>query len=91
MSFLSKIFRHGEKLFLGDVIRDYGVLDERKSGITTFKVSVFLCEKNGKKVLISKQSARALFGSSVSYHYIYEENLPALRQAVDEAMELINK
>lgn len=91
MSFFSRIFKRGEKLFLGEVIRDYGVLDERKSGITKFKVSILLCEKNGKKVLVSKQSARALFGSSVSYHYIYEENLPALKQAVDDAIELIQK
>lgn len=91
MSFFSRIFKRGEKLFLGEVIRDYGVLDERKSGITTFKVSILLCEKNGNRVLISKQSARALLGSSVSYHYIYEENLPALKQAVDDVIELIQK
>lgn len=83
------LFSKAEKsIFLGKVIRDFGVFGEHKKGITTFKVSVLFCEKDGKKCLVSKQTARALFGASVSYHYIYEENLPKLKQAVDEALEL---
>jgi len=89
MGLISKIFSSGEKsLFLGKVIRDFGILDEHKKGITKFKVSVFFCEKDGKKFLVSKQTARALVGASVTYHYIYEENLPKLKQAVDDALEL---
>ncbi len=84
------LFSKAEKsIFLGKVIRDFGILDEHKKGITKFKVSVLFCEKDGKKCLVSKQTARALFGASVTYHYIYEENLPKLKQAVDEALGLI--
>ena len=84
------LFSKAEKsIFLGKVIRDFGILDEHKKGITKFKVSVLFCEKDGKKCLVSKQTARALFGASVTYHYIYEENLPKLKQAVDEALGLM--
>ncbi len=92
MGLISKMFSRGEKsLFLGKVIRDFGILDVHKKGITTFKVSILFCEKDGKKCLVSKQTARALFGASVTYHYIYEENLPRLKQAVGEALELMQK
>ncbi len=90
MGFISNIFSRGENLlFLGKVIRDFGILDEPKKGITKFKVSVLFCEKDSKKYLVSKQTARALFGASVTYHYIYEENLPKLKQVVDEALGLV--
>ncbi len=83
------LFSKAEKsIFLGKVIRDFGVFGEYKKGITKFKVSVLFCEKDGKKCLVSRQTARALFGASVTYHYIYEENLLKLKQAVDEALEL---
>jgi len=86
------LFSKAEKsIFLGKVIRDFGILDEHKKGITKFKVSVLFCEKDGKKCLVSKQTARALVGASVTYHYIYEENLPKLKQAVDEALGLTTK
>lgn len=84
------LFTKAEKsIFLGKVIRDFGVFGEYKKGITNFKVSILFCEKDGKKCLVSKQTARALFGASVTYHYIYEENLPKLKQAIDEAVGLL--
>ena len=53
------LFSKAEKsIFLGKVIRDFGVLDEHKKGITKFKVSVLFCEKDGKKCLVSKQPGR---------------------------------
>ena len=90
MGLFSKTISGGEKsLFLGKVINDFGILGEYKRGFTNFKVSLLLCEKDDKKCLVFKQSARALLGASVTYHYIYEENLPKLKQAVDEALGLI--
>jgi hypothetical protein len=84
------LFSKAEKsIYFGKVIRDFGILDEHKKGFTKFKVSVLFCEKDGKKCLVSKQTARALLSASVTYHYIYEENLPKLKQAVDEALGLV--
>lgn len=88
MGLLSNMISKAENsLFLGDVIEDFGVIDERKEKGTTFTLSVMWCERNGEKRLVFKESTRALFGVSVNYHYVSAENLSRLKQVIDAAID----
>lgn len=89
MNFISKFLKKAESsIFLGKIIHDFGVIDERKESGATYKESILLCEKNGKKKLVLKQTATAILGASVNYHYISSENLLAFKSAIDEAVRL---
>ena len=79
-----------KKTFLGDVIHDYGVIEERHMGITRTRVSLLLCRKGGTLVLVIKESNVAFLGASTRYTYIHEPQMTAFKEAVDDAYKRVN-
>ena len=77
-----------ERIFLGEVIRDYGVVSEFRKGGANFKVKLLLCEKDGEKQIVFHQSASAVLGASVTYQYVKQEDMAYLKQSIDEAVQL---
>ena len=55
------------KVFLGDVIKDYGVLDDKCFGTARWKTSVLLCRRKGQLKLVFRNAGAAPFGASVQY------------------------
>lgn len=55
------------KVFLGDVIREYGVLDEKHVGIGRMKTSVLLCRRNGQLRLVFRTTGTTPLSASVNY------------------------
>ncbi len=76
--------------FLGDVVHDYGIIEERRAGITRTRVSLLLCRKGGELVLVIKESNVAFLGASTRYTYIHKPQITAFKEAVDDAYERVN-
>lgn len=55
------------KLFLGDVVKNYGVLGENRVGIGRVRTSVFLCRRWGQPKLVFRHSGVSPLSANVSY------------------------
>jgi hypothetical protein len=58
------------KMFLGDVIKDYGVLDEKNVGIGRLRTSVVLCRRKGQLKLAFRTTGTSPLSASVNYAMI---------------------
>jgi len=58
------------KVFLGEVIRDYGVLDEKSVGIGRLRTSVVLCRRKGQLKLAFRTTGTSPLSASVNYAMI---------------------
>jgi hypothetical protein len=67
-----------QKLFTGEVLKDYGNVDDRRTGLTRLRTSVLLCRRRGKPQLVFRHTGTAPFGASVHYSMI---------EATPEALE----
>ena len=56
-----------KKLFLCDIIQDYGDIQTKTSGITKIHTSVLPCKKNDKVQLVFRNIGTAPLGASVNY------------------------
>ena len=56
-----------QKVFTGEILKDYGVLDQKSVGIGRMRTSLLLCRRRGKIQLVFRNSAVAPFGASVNY------------------------
>lgn len=71
-----------------NVIKDFGLVSERRKGIVRFKYNVLLIEKQGKrKVAISESTT--LTGGSVRYFEFDAEGARRLKKALDDALRII--
>lgn len=77
------------KLFTGDVLQDYGTMQDERKGITRLRTSVLLCRKDGKLQLIFRQTATAPLGARVSYAAfdLTSQNLQLLENIVQDAKQ----
>ena len=57
-------------LFTGDVIQDYGDLQDERTGITRIRTSVLLCRRKCKLQLVFRNVITAPFGASAQYSRI---------------------
>ena len=55
------------KLFTGDVIQDYGDLQDERTAITRIRTSVLLCRRNGKLQLIFRNIGTAPLSANAQY------------------------
>ena len=78
-----------DRVFVGRVIKDFGVLFEKSFGIGKQKVSLLLVERGGSAKLVFKTSARALLGGGVSYVEVPSDAIPRLQQWINEAQQLL--
>lgn len=82
------IFRWFErKLFLGEVIKDYGVLDEKSYGVGRLRTSVLLCRRKGTLKLVIRSTGTSPLSASVSYAMVdaTPESLSKLAEVVLDA------
>jgi hypothetical protein len=74
------------KIFFGNVIHDYGVIDESGFGFGRVRISVLLCRRGDRTNLVIKESAIAWLGFSVRYTMLGRGSLIGLKRAVDDAL-----
>lgn len=55
------------KMFLGEVVHNFGPLCEEAGGLVKTKTTASLCRQKGRTQLVFKQTNRALLSFSVSY------------------------
>ena len=81
------------KLWLGDVLKDYGVLDEKESVVGSLRTSVLLCRRGGKLRLVLRSVGKGPMSASVSYAMIdaTPEALAKLGEVVLDALEEIRQ
>ena len=77
-----------DRIFVGKVIKDFGIFEEKSLIIGKIKKSMLLAERRGKLKIVFKWSGYALFGASVTYFDLKTETIPQLRQFIIEAEEL---
>jgi hypothetical protein len=71
MSFISGVLKWLEsKAFLGEVVKDYGIISEHKMGGTFHKTSILLCKHQGKLQIVVKTAAFAYLSAGVKYEFI---------------------
>jgi len=73
-----------DRIFMGRVVKDFGVLEEKSFIVGRMKKSLLLVERRGKLKIVFKWSGVALFGASVNYFDLKADSLPKLRQCLDE-------
>ena len=73
-----------DRIFMGRVVKDFGVLEEKSFLVGKMKKSLLLVERRGKLKIIFKWSGVALFGASVNYFDLKADSLSRLRQCLDE-------
>jgi hypothetical protein len=77
-----------DRIFMGRVLKDFGVLEEKSFLVGKMKKSLLLVERRGKLKIVFKWSGVALFGASVNYFDLKAESLPKLRQCLDEMQSI---
>jgi hypothetical protein len=80
-----------DRIFVGKVIKDFGILEEKSLIIGKIRKSMLLAERRGKLKIVFKWSGYAPFGASVTYFDLKAETIPQLRQLITEAEELANQ
>ncbi|RKY41969.1 MAG: hypothetical protein DRP80_07290 [Candidatus Omnitrophota bacterium] len=84
------IFKRAEEvLFTGKTIKDYGVIDEHRIGISKFRHSVLLTERQNKKRIIIKESVVASLGASVRYFEFDKMGVRKLKEILEDALILM--
>ena len=78
-----------DRIFVGNVIKDFGTLDEKSIGLGKIKHSALLVEKHGRLFFAIKSSAWALFGASVSYQKFALDDAVKLREFVTESESIV--
>ncbi len=70
----------------GELIKDYGVINEYRKGIARFKHNVFLIEKQGKRKLIIRKSS-TLIGGEVRDFEFDPQGARRLKETLDNALK----
>jgi len=86
MSLFKKI---EESIWTGKVIKDYGIIDEQRTGISRLRRSVLLTEKGNKRKVIIKQSAAAFICASVNYFEFDRMAVQRLKDALEDALQFM--
>lgn len=72
------------KLYLGEVVQDYGCISERRVGVSRERVTVLLCKRGGKLFVVFRHSAFAYLAASVGYSFVPVSSLSRLKEIVDD-------
>jgi hypothetical protein len=56
-----------QKIFLGDVVEDYGMIQDERLGGARLRTSVLLCRRGGRLQFVFRQVGTAMLGASVRY------------------------
>jgi hypothetical protein len=74
-----------DRIFVGNVIKDFGILNEQSLGLAKVKHSALLVEKHGRLFFVMKSSAWAIFGAGLSYQRFPLEDALKLREYLTES------
>ena len=77
-----------DRVFMGRVVKDFGILEEKSFLVGKMKKSLLLVERRGRLKIVFKWSGVALFGASANYFDLKAESLPKLRQCLDEIQSI---
>ncbi len=77
-----------DRIFLGKVIKDFGVLEERSLLIGKIRKSLLLVRRRGRLKIAFRWSGYSLLGGGMNYFDLGAETLPKLRQFLDEAQSI---
>jgi hypothetical protein len=80
-----------DRIFMGRVVKDFGVLEEKSFLVGKMKKSLLLVERRGKLKIVFKGSGVALFGASVSYFDLKAESFSKLRVCLDEIQSIASQ
>jgi hypothetical protein len=56
-----------QKMFLGDVVQEYGIIHDEQRGLIRIRTSVFLCRRGGRLQLMFRNLRTAPFAFRVHY------------------------
>ena len=79
--------KFGDKLFCGNIIKDYGVIEERQQGITNVKHSLLLTEKDGVRRIMIKEEMSAVLGWNLRYFEFDLGSAQKLRDGLTDALK----
>ncbi len=73
MGFISEVLKRLEsKAFLGEVVKDYGIISEYKKNGAFLRTSILLCKRQGKLQIVVKTSSFAYMSAGVKYDFIQQ-------------------
>ena len=82
---MNNIFQWLErKLWLGEVVRDYGYLSEHKMGGAFYKTSLLLCRRGGRLQIVIRKTGFAYLAASVTYDYLPVSVAPRLKEIAED-------
>ena len=74
-----------DRIFVGEVVQDFGVFEEKTFGIGRTKRSALLVKKNGEFRFVIKTTSVALFSASARYFEFDLEDAYKIRQYIDQS------
>jgi hypothetical protein len=78
-----------DRMFVGEVIQDFGIIKDETLGIGRIRKSALLAKKNGKFRFVVKTSAIAFLGASVNYTEFDMEDAYKIRQLIDQSESIV--
>ena len=85
MGFISDVLKWLEsKAFLGEVVKDYGIISEHKIGGAFQKTFILLCRRQGTLQIVVKTAGFAFLAASVKYEFIPASCVPQLKEIMED-------
>ncbi len=78
-----------DRIFVGEVIQDFGVISSESLGIGRMRKSALLTKKNGKFRFVIKTSAIAFLAASVNYTEFDLEDAYKIRQWIEQSESIV--
>jgi hypothetical protein len=78
-----------DRIFVGEVIQDFGIIEDESLGIGRMRKSALLAKKKGKIRFVIKTSAVAFLAASVNYTEFDLENAFKIRQSIDQSESIV--
>jgi hypothetical protein len=77
-----------DRLFVGRVIKDFGLISEKSLFVGKMTTSILLVDRRGKLKFVLKRFARGLFGITVGYSVWSLEEAYKIRDLINQAESL---
>jgi len=78
-----------DRIFAGEVIQDFGIIEDDSLSIGRMRKSALLVKKKGKIRFVIKTSAVAFLAASVTYTEFDLENAYKIRQSIDQSESIV--
>ena len=78
-----------DRIFVGEVMQDFGIIEDESLGIGRMRKSALLVKKKGKIRFVIKTSAVAFLAASVNYTEFDLENAYKIRQSIDQSESIV--